>query len=106
MASSSSSKSNEEFDKINVIFNYPDNGNIPSYIKKYNGHILVKFTNFIMSQPKLRDMENLKSCPQITVEPGVVCDHEFITTKEQTRSGDEIFTVVEICTKCHELRHS
>ncbi|UVT30840.1 LEF-5 [Penaeus vannamei nudivirus] len=88
------------FSKLCVI--YDKSEHIMSQMEMVQNMVIVKFDNYAFSVPNVKDVakSNLKPCPPIDTSEVITCKHTYVITQEQTRKGDELFTVLKKCTKC------
>ncbi|UBZ25628.1 LEF-5 [Carcinus maenas nudivirus] len=94
-------------DKLNVI--HTPSESVGLNIELSDTMMIVAFTNIAISVPKiaLSDVSTyLKPCPPIDSSAVYKCEHIYDKRNEKTRSGDEAFTVIYTCQKCHHVKYS
>lgn len=101
--SSTSGKSKFNLDKLNVLFKSSDN--VPNNIKN-DDMMIIKFTNFAFAVPPIDSVHVEEECPKIDTSIKISCIHKFTKIVEQTRRGDEAFSVIMKCTLCNFIKRS
>lgn len=93
---------NTHLTKLNVLFLPSEH--LPKNIEFDDTSVIVKFSNFDISAPivNLSNIEkDLTPCPKADSSKVSRCEHNYVTEERQVRKGDEITTVISVCTKCN-----
>ena len=74
--------------------------------KKNEAQLVCQFANKYFKLPTIIgvSLDSLEDAGVMVPDLSGTCDHVFDTTQDQTRSGDEMITVITRCIKCRFVK--
>ena len=93
--------------KLNVI--HTNSPAVAQCVDVKDGMLIVNFLNYAVSVPYVEGSGiDLDISPAPAFDPTEIsiCEHNYIRENTKTRSGDEIFTVLYVCSKCKHIKQT